>query len=90
MLSLALGYVPSMAVAEEVVQDAWVEVLRGIGKFEHRSTFRTWLFRIVINRAVSAAIRERRSIPVEDLQPANDVPRFDAAGNWEGAARAVG
>ena len=83
MLSLALGYVPSMAVAEEVVQDAWIGVLRGIGKFEHRSTFRTWLFRIVINRAVSAAVRERRSVPVQDLQPANDVPRFNAAGTWE-------
>lgn len=65
MLTLALGYVPSTAVAEEVVQDAWVGVLRGIGKFEHRSTFRTWLFRIVINRAVSAAARERRSVPVD-------------------------
>lgn len=82
MLSLALGYVPSMAVAEEVVQDAWVGVLRGIGKFEHRSTFRTWLFRIVINRAVSAAARERRSVPVDDPQLADGVSRFDAAGNW--------
>jgi RNA polymerase sigma-70 factor, ECF subfamily len=83
MLSLALGYVPSTAVAEEVVQDAWVGVLRGIGKFEHRSTFRTWLFRIVINRAVSAAARERRSVPVDDLQLADGVSRFDAAGNWD-------
>jgi RNA polymerase sigma-70 factor, ECF subfamily len=83
MLSLALGYVPSMAVAEEVVQDAWVGVLRGIGKFEHRSTFRTWLFRIVVNRAVSAAARERRSVPVHDLEPADGRSRFDAAGNWD-------
>jgi RNA polymerase sigma-70 factor, ECF subfamily len=83
MLSLALGYVPSTAVAEEVVQDAWVGVLRGIGRFEHRSTFRTWLFRIVINRAVSAAARERRSVPVDDLHLADGVSRFDAAGNWD-------
>ncbi len=83
MLSLALGYVPSTAVAEEVVQDAWVGVLRGIGTFEHRSTFRTWLFRIVINRAVSAAARERRTVPVDGLEPANGGSRFDAAGNWE-------
>jgi RNA polymerase sigma-70 factor, ECF subfamily len=55
MLSVALGYVPSRAVAGEEVQDAWVGVLRGIGNFEHRSAFRTWLIRIVINRAVSAA-----------------------------------
>lgn len=83
MLSLAMGYVPSTAVAEEVVQDAWVGVLRGLGRFEHRSAFRTWLFRIVINRAVSAAARERRSVPVDGLQPAAGASRFDAAGNWQ-------
>jgi RNA polymerase sigma-70 factor (ECF subfamily) len=83
MMSLALGYVPSPAVAEEVVQDAWVAVLRGIGKFEHRSTFRTWLFRIVTNRAVSAAARERRSVPVDGLEPAAGMSRFDAVGNWQ-------
>lgn len=82
MLSLALGYVPSRAVAEEVVQDTWIGVLRGIGRFEHRSTFRTWLFRIVINRAVSAAARERRSVPVDAMEPVVGVSRFDALGNW--------
>ena len=82
MLSLALGYVPSRAVAEEVVQDTWIGVLRGIGRFEHRSTFRTWLFRIVINRSVSAAARERRSVPVDDMEPVVSVSRFDALGNW--------
>lgn len=82
MLSLALGYVPSRAVAEEVVQDTWIGVLRGIGRFEHRSTFRTWLFRIVINRAVSTAARERRSVPVDDMEPVVSVSRFDALGNW--------
>ena len=82
MLSLALGYVPSRAVAEEVVQDTWIGVLRGIGRFEHRSTFRTWLFRIVINQAVSAAARERRSVPVDAMEPVAGVSRFDALGNW--------
>jgi len=83
MLSVALGYAPSRAVAEEVVQDAWVGVLRGIGRFEHRSTFRTWLIRIVINRAVSAAARERRSVPVNDMEPVINATRFNAAGTWE-------
>jgi RNA polymerase sigma-70 factor (ECF subfamily) len=83
MLSVALGYVPSRAVAEEVAQDAWVGVLRGIGRFEHRSTFRTWLIRIVINRAVSAAARERRSVPVNDMEPVINAARFDAAGTWQ-------
>jgi RNA polymerase sigma-70 factor (ECF subfamily) len=82
MLSVALGHVPSSAVAEEVVQDTWIGVLRGIGRFERRSTFRTWLFRIVINRAVSAAVREHRSVPVDDVEPMAGGSRFDAAGNW--------
>jgi RNA polymerase sigma-70 factor (ECF subfamily) len=83
MLSVAMSHVPSRAVAEEVVQDAWVGVLRGISRFERRSTFRTWLFRILVNRAISAAARERRSMPVEDMQPVVDAARFDAAGNWK-------
>jgi RNA polymerase sigma-70 factor, ECF subfamily len=83
MLSTARGYVPSGAVAEEVVQDAWVGVLRGIGRFECRSSFRTWLFRILVNRAISAGARERRSIPMDDMGPVVDASRFDAAGNWQ-------
>jgi RNA polymerase sigma-70 factor (ECF subfamily) len=82
MLSMALSCVHSRAVAEEVVQDAWVGVLRGIDRFECRSTFRTWLFRILLNRAVSAAGRERRSVPVDDMQPVVDGSHFDSAGNW--------
>jgi RNA polymerase sigma-70 factor (ECF subfamily) len=82
MLSLARGHVPSSAVAEEVVQDAWIGVLRGIGRFEWRSSFRTWLFRIVVNRAISAGIRERRSVPVDDMEPVVDASRFDAGGTW--------
>jgi RNA polymerase sigma-70 factor (ECF subfamily) len=83
MLSTARGYVPSGAVAEEVVQDAWIGVLRGIGRFECRSSFRTWLFRILVNRAISAGTRERRSIPMDDMGPVVDASRFDAGGNWK-------
>jgi RNA polymerase sigma-70 factor, ECF subfamily len=82
MLSMARGYVPSGAVAEEVVQDAWVGVLRGIGSFECRSSFRTWLFRILVNRAISAGVGERRSIPVDDMGPVVDASSFDAGGSW--------
>jgi RNA polymerase sigma-70 factor, ECF subfamily len=77
-----MGYVPSRAVAEEAVQDAWVGVLRGIRRFDQRATFRTWLFRIVINRAISAGARERRSVPVDDIGPVVDSARFDASGGW--------
>jgi RNA polymerase sigma-70 factor, ECF subfamily len=83
MLSIARGYVPTGEVAEEVVQDAWVGMLRGIHRFEHRSTFRTWLFRILVNRAISAGVRERRSVPVDDLGPVVDASRFDAGGTWQ-------
>lgn len=83
MLSIARRHVPTSAVAEEVVQDTWIGVLRGINRFEHRSTFRTWLFRILVNRAISAGIRERRSVPVDDLAPVVLASRFDAGGTWE-------
>jgi RNA polymerase sigma-70 factor (ECF subfamily) len=83
MLSMARGYVPSGAVAEEVVQEAWVGVLRGINRFERRSSFRTWLFRILVNRAISAGVRERRSVPVDDMGPVVDASWFDAGGTWQ-------
>lgn len=83
MLSLARGYVPNGAVAEEVVQDTWVGVLRGISGFKRHSSFRTWLFRILVNRAISAGVRERRSVPVDDMGPVVDASRFDAGGAWQ-------
>lgn len=83
LLSMARGYVPSDAVAQEVVQDAWLGVLRGIDRFERRSSFRTWLFRILINRAVSAGAKERRSVPVDDMGPAMRASWFDAGGAWQ-------
>lgn len=82
MLRLALGYVPSLAIAEEVVQDTWLAVLRGIGGFEGRSTLRTWLLRILVNRAMTAGLRERRTVAVPYPEPAVDPSRFDAAGAW--------
>jgi RNA polymerase sigma-70 factor, ECF subfamily len=82
MLRLACSFVPSLAVAEEVVQDTWMGVLRGIGGFEGRSSFRTWLFRILVNRARTAGVRERRSVAVGDAEAAVDASRFDEAGGW--------
>ena len=82
MLRLACGYVPSVAVAEEVVQDTWLGVLRGLGGFEGRSSFRTWLLRILVNRARTTGARERRSVPVGDPEPAVDPSRFDDTGHW--------
>jgi len=82
MLRLALSFVPSPAVAEEVVQDTWLAVLRGLEGFEGRSSLQTWVFRILVNRARTTGTRERRSVPVADPEPAVDPARFDAAGGW--------
>lgn len=82
MLALAAGYVPSRAVAEEVVQDAWVGVLRGLSGFQGRSSVRTWLFRILVNRAKTAGARERRTVAVEDIGPVVDQSRFGQDGSW--------
>lgn len=82
MLRLASSYVASTAVAEEVVQDTWLAVLRGIDGFEGRSSFRTWLLQILVNRARSTGVRERRSVAIGDPTPAVDPSRFDAAGAW--------
>jgi len=67
MLRIALTHVRTRAVAEEVVQEAWLGVLRGIQRFEGRSSLRTWLLRIVANLARTRAVREARSIPFSAL-----------------------
>jgi RNA polymerase sigma-70 factor, ECF subfamily len=95
MLRLARVYVRDRAVAEEVVQEAWLGVLRGIERFEGRSSLRTWLLRIVANLAKTRAVREARSVPfsaladadVEEEGPSVPPERFHGpddrwAGHW--------
>jgi RNA polymerase sigma-70 factor (ECF subfamily) len=82
MLRLARSYVSSTAVAEEVVQDTWLGVVRGIDGFAGRSSFKTWLLQILVNRARSTGVREHRSTAVGDAAPAVDRSRFDASGAW--------
>jgi RNA polymerase sigma-70 factor (ECF subfamily) len=60
MLRVARGYVPSQEIAEEVVQETWIALLKGIGGFEGRSSLRTWLFTVMINIAKARGMRERR------------------------------
>jgi RNA polymerase sigma-70 factor (ECF subfamily) len=81
MLRLARSFVPSQAVAEEAVQDTWLGLVRGIEKFEGRSSFKTWLFRILVNRARSAGTKEHPAAPTEALH-AVDPARFTAEGQW--------
>lgn len=81
---LALSYVHDAAVAQEVVQDTWLGVLRGIDQFEARAALKTWIFRILINRAKTSAAREGRQIPFSEVwdaadevdEPAIDPDRF--------------
>jgi RNA polymerase sigma-70 factor, ECF subfamily len=90
MLRVARMYVSTSAVAEEVVQETWLAVLRGLGSFEGRSTIRTWIFRILTNIAKTRGLREGRSVPFasiagDDLDtPAVDPSRFDTP---EGSSR---
>jgi len=84
MLRIAQLYTPSRAVAEDVVQETWLGVLQGLDRFEGRSSLKTWIFRILTNRAKTRGQRERRSIPFSALadresegnDPAVDPSRF--------------
>ncbi len=90
LLRVARMYVPSQAVAEEVVQETWLGVLTGIGRFEGRSTLKTWIFRILMNRARTRGERERRTVPFAALAgeeaeggwQAVDLDRFTPDGSW--------
>jgi RNA polymerase sigma-70 factor, ECF subfamily len=92
MLRIARMYVSTGAVAEEVVQEAWVGVLKGLDRFEGRSSLRTWIFRILVNTAKTRGQREARSLPFSSLwsleseaDPAVEPDRFLPRGQgWAG------
>jgi RNA polymerase sigma-70 factor (ECF subfamily) len=92
MLRLAQQLVGSRAIAEEVVQDAWVSLIRSLDRFEERSSLRTWLYTVLLNAARKRARREARSMPVADLaaeelaEPNPDLERVfdDAHARWPG------
>jgi RNA polymerase sigma-70 factor (ECF subfamily) len=78
LLRFAESLVASRAIAEEVVQDTWLGVVRGVQRFEGRSSVKTWLFRILTNRARSAGSREPRTAALDDALEG----RFDRSGGW--------
>lgn len=80
MLRLARLFVSDPAVAEEVVQEAWIGVLRGLDRFEGRASLKTWIFRILANGAKTRGQRESRSIPfsrLSSLEAETDEPSVD-------------
>jgi RNA polymerase sigma-70 factor (ECF subfamily) len=94
LLRLAMAYVRNRAVAEEVVQETWLGVISGIGRFEGRSSLKTWIFRILTNTAKTRGERERRTTPFSALEPVGE-PAVDPgaflpegerwAGHWSSA-----
>jgi RNA polymerase sigma-70 factor (ECF subfamily) len=82
LLRVARAYVPNSDLAEDAVQEAWIGVLRGLEKFEGRSSVKTWIFRVLINRARTVGTREPRHLPLPSDEPAVDPLRFDAGGAW--------
>jgi RNA polymerase sigma-70 factor, ECF subfamily len=91
MLRVARGYVPSREIAEEVVQETWIALLKGIDNFEGRSSLRTWLFTVMINIAKARGVRERRDADAAIAASTGgtvDPARFRAAddpypGHWK-------
>jgi len=100
MLAVAMTYVKGRATAEEVVQETWLAVLNGIDRFEERSSLKTWLFRILTNRAKTRGEREGRTVPFSSLagageadEPSVDPDRFlgpdsPTPGAWAAPPRA--
>jgi RNA polymerase sigma-70 factor (ECF subfamily) len=101
LVRLALRYVRDPAIAEEVAQETWLQVLKGLPRFQLRSSLKTWMTQIVMNRARTRARRDRRSLPFTDAwlatladgEPAVDQDRFNSsdspanADRWASAPR---
>jgi RNA polymerase sigma-70 factor (ECF subfamily) len=84
LVKVAGYYVKSHASAEDVAQDTWIAVIRGAEKFEGRSSFKTWLLRICINRARTLGVKEHRTVPTDPQEsgPTVSSSRFDKGGTW--------
>jgi RNA polymerase sigma-70 factor, ECF subfamily len=88
MLRVAGGYVPSHAIAEEVVQETWIALVRGIDRFEGRSSLKTWLFTVMSNIAKARGVSERRDRDAVIAAATVDPTRFrgpaePGAGGWK-------
>jgi RNA polymerase sigma-70 factor, ECF subfamily len=95
LLRVARLFVPTAAVAEDVVGETWLGVVKGIDRFEGRSSLKTWIFRILTNIAKTRGQRESRSLPFSSLddadgtfEPAVESGRFTPVGHWADPPRA--
>jgi RNA polymerase sigma-70 factor (ECF subfamily) len=84
MHRVALNYVRTASVAEEVVQDAWLGILRSLPRFEGRCSLRSWMLRIVANRARTRGVREARCVPFSSLASDEDDEPAVAAERFQG------
>ncbi|MEK6786488.1 MAG: sigma-70 family RNA polymerase sigma factor [Nitrospirota bacterium] len=91
LIRMAMGYVADREVAEEVVQDTWMVVIEGLGRFEGRSSLRTWIFGIMIHKAKDRGVREKRHTTFSSFESLDeegeetiDPSRFYQSGEWAG------
>ena len=92
LLRLAMAYVSDHLVAEEVVQETWIGVMEGLDRFEGRSSLKTWIFRILTNKAKTRGVRESRHVSFSTVgasdddadDAAVDPSRFQTTGHWVG------
>ncbi len=84
LVRVARYYVNTEASAEDCAQDTWIAVLRGVERFEGRSSFKTWLFHILVNRARTTGVKEHRVVPTDPTLPERAVSasRFNQGGMW--------
>jgi RNA polymerase sigma-70 factor, ECF subfamily len=91
LIRMAMGYVADREVAEEVVQDTWMAVIEGLGRFEGRSSLRTWVFGIMLHKAKDRGAREKRHVIFSSFECVDDegnevidLSRFHQFGEWAG------
>ena len=86
---VARTFVRTSSAADEVVQETWLAVVRGLDDFEGRSSLRTWIFSILVNRARTYAVRDARNVPFSALEsddgPTVEPAAFGADGRWSSA-----
>lgn len=87
LLRLAVTFVSDRGAAEEVVQETWLGVLKGLKSFEKRASLKTWIFRILVNRARSRGARDGRTLTFSALEDPDEdggdlLDRFSAKGQW--------